>query len=68
MRFVTALDLIKCLKQIKSQRLLRTCALISEIPYDISTMAGTVLSDAIRQQFSVEGETELLWKADSSVG
>ena len=29
---------------------------------------GTILSDAIRQQFSVPGETSILWKADSSVG
>ena len=29
-RFMTTLDLIKCLKLIKSQRLLPTCAIISE--------------------------------------
>ena len=37
-RFVTALDLIKCLKQIKQQRLLPTCAPMSELQYNISTM------------------------------
>ena len=31
-RFVTALDLIKCLKQIKYQILFLTCASISELP------------------------------------
>ena len=35
-RFVTALDLIKCLKQIKLQRLLLTCAPISELPSYLS--------------------------------
>ena len=33
---VTALDLIDCLKQIKQQRFLLTCAPISELPYYIS--------------------------------
>ena len=33
-----ALDLIKCLKQIKYQRLLLTCAPISELPSNMSTM------------------------------
>ena len=39
-RFVAVLDNIKCLKQIKLQRLLFTCAPISELP---STMVGSVL-------------------------
>ena len=39
-----ALDLIKCLKQIK--RLLLTCASISEIPSNISTMAYRFLVDS----------------------
>ena len=30
--FVTSRDLMKCLKQIKEQRLLRMCAPISELP------------------------------------
>ena len=34
-RFVTALDLIKFLEQIRQQRLLLTCATISELPYHI---------------------------------
>ena len=34
-----ALDLIKCIKQIKYQRLLLTCALFSELPSNISTKA-----------------------------
>mgnify|MGYP001324144585 CR=1 FL=1 len=33
---MTALDLIKCLKKIKSQKLLLTCAPISELPSNIS--------------------------------
>ena len=37
-RFVTDLDLIKCLEQIKYQRLLRTCASISELLSNISTL------------------------------
>ena len=32
MQFVTALDLIKCIKQIKYQTLLLTCAPISKLP------------------------------------
>ena len=36
-RFVTALDLIKCLNQMNSQILLLTCAPISELPSDIRT-------------------------------
>ena len=38
-RFVTALDLIKCLEQIKLQRLLLTSAPISELARNIITMA-----------------------------
>ena len=37
-RFVTALDLIKFLERIKEQGWLLTCALISELPYNVSTM------------------------------
>ena len=36
--FVTALDLIKCLKQLNYLRLLLTFASISELPSNISTM------------------------------
>ena len=36
--FVTVLGLIKCLKQIKQQRVHLTWAPISELPYNISTM------------------------------
>ena len=37
-RWVTSLDLSKCFKQIKKQRLLLMCVSISELPSDISTM------------------------------
>ena len=37
-RVVTAFDLIKCLKQIKSQRLLLRCAPIYVLPSNKSTM------------------------------
>ena len=37
-QFVTALDLIKGLKNVKQQRLLFTCAPISELPSNQSTM------------------------------
>ena len=40
---VTALDLFKCLKQIKQESLLLTCAPISELPSNISTMVVEVL-------------------------
>ena len=39
--FVTTLDLIKCLKQIKQQRLLTMCAPISVLPPNIGTMGQT---------------------------
>ena len=45
-RFVTALDLIKCLKQIKLQILLLTCSPISELTSNISSM--TVVQYKIR--------------------
>ena len=38
-RHVAALDLIKCLQHMKWQRFLLTCAPISELPSNISTMA-----------------------------
>ena len=37
-RFVTVLDVIECLKQVKHQGLIHTCAPISELPSKISTM------------------------------
>ena len=37
-RFATAPDLIKCLKQIKKRILLLTCASITKLPPNISTM------------------------------
>ena len=37
-QYVTALYLIECLKQIKWQRLILTCAPISELPSHISTV------------------------------
>ena len=40
-QFVTALNQIKCLKHIRWQRLLLTCAPISELPSNIGTMSGT---------------------------
>ena len=44
--FVTALDLIKCLKQVKYQRLLITCAPIgmSKLPSNISTIVCLSIS------------------------
>ena len=44
LRFETALILNKCLKQIKYQRSLQTCALNSELPYNISAMESTFIS------------------------
>ena len=38
---LTALDLIKCLKKFKDQRLLLKCAPISELPPNISTMINS---------------------------
>ena len=43
-RFMTALDLNKCLKLIKLQRLLLTFALISKLPSNISTMTHTLIN------------------------
>ena len=40
-RYLTALDLIKCLKKFKDQRLLLKCAPISELPPNISTMINS---------------------------
>ena len=37
-RFVTALDVIKCLKQIEKQLLRLKCAPLNELPSNISTM------------------------------
>ena len=37
-RFVTALDLIECLREIKKMRLLLTCTPISELPSNINTL------------------------------
>ena len=39
---VSVLDLIKCLKQIKQQLVLLTCAPNSELPSNISTMLLTL--------------------------
>ena len=41
-RIVTALDLIKCLKQIKEYRLHLTCAPITGLPSKISTMGKSL--------------------------
>ena len=58
MLLVTVLDLTKCLDQIKNQRFLLTCALISELPSDISTMItakmGSLLT--IKEIFSEKGD------------
>ena len=43
-RFVTVLDLIKCLKHIKEKLLLLACTLNSKLPSDISTMLQPLLS------------------------
>ena len=43
-RFVTALDLIKCIQHIKQQRLLLTCAPILDLPTYMSTM-GVVMNE-----------------------
>ena len=40
-RFVTSLDLIKCLKRNKQQKWLLTCAPISELPSNLSTISTT---------------------------
>ena len=37
-RFVTALELIECLKQVEKQILRFTCAPVNEVPSNISTM------------------------------
>ena len=37
-RFVTTLELIKCLKQVEGQRLRFTCAPVNELPSNISSM------------------------------
>ena len=37
-RFVTALDVIKCLEQVEKQILRLTCAPLNELPSNISTM------------------------------
>ena len=42
-KFKTTLDLIKGFKQIKYQRLILTCAPISELPSNISTMAAAAV-------------------------
>ena len=52
-RFVTTLDLIKGFKQIKLQRLHHTCAPISELPSNISTMFKSVkLKNVNKKQHS----------------
>ena len=44
-RFVTAVDLVKCLEQIKDQSWLLTCASISDLPSYRSTLdKNTLLS------------------------
>ena len=42
-RFVTAVGLNKCSKQIKYQRLLLTCAPIYELPYHIGVLVLTLI-------------------------
>ena len=42
-RFVTALDRIKCLTQVKYQRLLLTCAPVNKLPSCISKINITAL-------------------------
>ena len=42
--FLTALDLIKCLEQIKLQSLLLICAPISQLQFNISTMVYIVIA------------------------
>ena len=49
-RFVTALDLNKCLSQIRKQISLRTCAPISELPSNVSSM---ILSKGSRKKITV---------------
>ena len=46
-RFVSALDQIKCLEQIKYPRLLLTCAPISELPSNKRTITGHKLGPGI---------------------
>ena len=45
--FVTTIDLIKCVEQIKQQIFLLTCAPISELPSDMSTMSWLQLYEII---------------------
>ena len=42
-KFVAALDLIKCLKQIRQQRMLLNCTPASELPSNISTREVKIL-------------------------
>ena len=43
-RFVTALDVIKCLKQVKKPSVFcLTCATVNELPSNISTMGRSAL-------------------------
>ena len=43
MRLVTAIDLIKCLQQIKKHRLLHTYALTSELPSNIGKFRHVII-------------------------
>ena len=54
-RFVTTLNLIKCLKHIKKQRLRLTCAPISDLPSNISTMLGTFFWVSLLDSFGTKG-------------
>ena len=42
-RFVTAFDVIKCLEHVEKQKLRLTCVPLNELPYNISTMVGSVV-------------------------
>ena len=44
-RFVTDLDVIKCSKRIRKPKLFRSCAPISELPFNIRTMNIRIIVD-----------------------
>ena len=44
-RFVTALDVIKCSKRIRKPKLLRSCAPISELSFNIRSMNIRIIVD-----------------------
>ena len=60
-RYVAALDQSICLKQIEQQILLLTCAPISEIPSNNSTMKPTVIENSATSPCNSPGE-QTMWR------